>query len=412
MDPLNAKFVCCAGCGIDNIGTASGGTEHWASGTFTNISIVTAPAAFNTPKAFRLNPTAAVCNALHTFATLIASPATLVARFDIQFTTLPTANVQIFNDNASVLGVQFNQSDSTLRAGAAIGTVAASGIAVTTGVKYTVDFKVVINTTRTVDIQVNGSAGAQYSVAGTASASTAFRFGQPTTAWTGDYVISNILVSGTSTDYPIGPGNGVALYPTGDSVHVYDLAGDFGKGSGGATALATPASSETTTWQSLSNPLTLSIPTNFVAGVGAAVLTEWLQWTMDDLPGNASTINGVMWVVTSHSAAATANSITMQQVLAADNSIQRTGGDWAWISVDLSEITITAAVNVRVRGPGNPGAAWDVAGVNATMCRFSSSDVTPDVFVDGACMEVDYVPTVAAAANVPYTNPMPALIAQ
>lgn len=368
-------FVCGAECGLVGTGTASGGVEHWATIAGTPAISTTTITPAGSERSFRFNPSASTSSLQHTFASLIASPATEVARFYVRFASLPTADTRIFF--ASVGGVVFESSDSTLRAcGATAANQAASGAVVTTGVWYRVDVKIVRDSTVTVDIRVNGSAQAQYSVAGAASTLGGFTVGIIDSC-SADMFVDDICVSGTSGDYPLGPGTVIGLYPNADGTHATNNSGDFGKGSGAGTGVN---QSDTDTWQSLENPLDLTVGTNFLGDIGALTdLTEYLELQFENLPSWVDTVNAVTLVATTHSASTTANNLTLRIY---DGSTQTTV-----INADHSETGIVSTVVTRTTNAS--GSAWTPSLVNAERVRFTSSDNNPDVYLDGICLEVD-----------------------
>jgi hypothetical protein len=91
-------------------------------------------------------------------------------------------------------------------------------------------------------------------------------------------------------------GTVVGLYPNGDlpnsagnpadtnGGHYWSAGTDFGKGAGGATNVGTQTA-ETTSWQSLQNPLSTTIGTNFIADK-SATSTERIAWTHDAMPSD------------------------------------------------------------------------------------------------------------------------------
>lgn len=391
MNPANALLVCGAECGIAAVGTTSAGLEHWVvvSGAPT---VVTSGPTMRSTRCFRFNASGAAAAFNHTLATGIAAPATVVARFYIWFATMPTATTIIFNATAAGTSqgcaIIYHQASGQLRARTinSVGTTineATSGIAVTTGQWYRIDFKGVHNTTQTADFQVDGVAATQATGAGVSADFRALVFGSLAT-FTGDFYMDDIVVSGTSGDYPIGAGTVVGLYPSADGTHGGTWAtGAFGKSTGGAT---NAARTDTDLWNSLDNPLVATAAGSWVSDLTAVALTDYVEFVMGDLPGAASTVNGVMCVATSHSAAATANNFDLRL---ADSS---GGAAASFMSIlDLSETTIT--IPVAILTADRSAAAWDVSKVNDARVRFSSTDSNPDVYLDGVCLEVDYVPS-------------------
>lgn len=330
----------------------------------------------------------------HTFAAAIASPATLVARFYVRFATVPGVVTTLFDTETATNhgGVEYHTSgEIRTRIGATDGS---SGIAVTTGRWYRIDFKYVTGATCTADLQVDGVAVSQQTAAGASATITGFDIGPLVNNPTCDFFVDDVLVSGTSGDYPIGEGGIVGLYPNADRTntaanpsdtnfgHFYSAVGDFGKGSGGGTDLAAQ-NSESTSWQSLANPLSTSVATNFVSD-RLGISSEHLVWNHALLPSGAAVVNGVMLVWTTHSASATGNAQTMSLMDGVTGDSSTTSG-----SLDLSESTITVPVVVFPTNTG--GGAWTVAKVNTANFRWGDSiDVNPDVFCDGVCLEVDW----------------------
>lgn len=360
-------------------------------------------------RAFRLN-ISTTGGLTHTFASAIASTATVVARFYVYFTTRPNVDCALwasFSGGTEKAGVWFQASDNTIRAYSGAGGIAvgSTGVTVSTGQWYRVDVKVVHGATVTSDVQVDRTAVNQATSGSLAANCDAFKIGAfGLSSATTDVYFDDIVVSGTSGDYPIGEGIVAGLYPNGDRTstgaggqHAYNATTDFGKGSGGATAVAA-STAESTSWQSLANPLSTSVATNFISDLlGASA--EHMVWTHTAMPP-ATVINGVMQVVATHSASATSNN-SSAGLIRADNGVSV-----MFANLDLSESTITVPVFVHTTGPG--GSAWTVDEVNGSFFYWGdSSDVNPDPYLDGVCLEVDYVP----AALLPHRSPYKQLLA-
>ncbi len=399
MNPANAKFVCGGECGIAVVGTLSAGTEHWSAVTApvagASVSIVTSgPATMRSTRCFRFVASSGTSaqNITHTFASAISSGGTIVGRLYIYFTTLPTGNTGLVTLTGSLgtfFAATFDSVSGQIRAGG--GT--ASGVSVTTGQWYRVDYKVAATATRLSDLSVDGVNATQESVVSSATTITTVSFGS-NQARNYDLYMDDMVASTSSGDYPIGVGTTVGLYPNGDRTnttspgdgnfgHFYNNTTDFQKGAGAGTALGAQ-NVESTSWQSLQNPLSTTIPTNFVGGIGN-LSTEWLVWSHDNMPTDALSINGVAATITTHSASATTNNLF---VSLQDSSGIVTAG--AIANADLSEATITVPYLVKTTNPNSQ--AWTVALVNDSFFRFTSSDVNPDVYMDGICLEVDYTP--------------------
>ncbi len=299
--------------------------------------------------------------------------------------------------------MRFIASGATLRARAAT-TNAASGVAVTTGTWYRVDVKAVLDNTATCDIQVDGTAGAQASVASTAGTGTGIQIGVGTAA-TADVYFDDIIVSGVSGDYPIGAGTVVGLYPSGDGTHVFSATGDFVYEAAGAGVV----SGATDTWTHLVTPLATTVGATFMNDAAGAT-TEFLRWNFADLPASADTVNGVASVSTHHAASATANTqaLFIRDVSGDVSEIAVLGGfnnatHTFTSGIDLSETTIV--VVYKCQSAGTSTGAWTVANVNDLGALWGSTDVNPDAYIDGICLEVDYVPLVTAAYKRPVNPP-------
>lgn len=406
-----STFICGAECGIAVVGAlTTPGVEHWSSVTAPASVVTSGPASMRSTRAFRFNPSTQSPSLTHTFTTAIASPATMVARFYVYFATVPNTSTGLLCTPTGTYGVAYHQPSGQLRATNG-SSFAAAGIAVTTGQWYRVDTKIKIDTTRTVDLSVDGVATTQFSEAGTAAAQTGFMLGSFAT-WTGDVYFDDVDVSGTSADYPIGAGTVAGLYPTADKPnssttptdgnggHLYTLTTSFGKGAGGATNVGAQ-NAETTSWQSLQNPLSTTIGsmvTEKVAGAG----TQHMVWRMGTIPADATTVNGVMVVAATHSATATANT---QSLILSTYSGGGGSPKFVYNLAALNIATITFPIVVMPLSPAGAGSsAWTVASVNDVAARWGdSNDVNPVPSLDGVCLEVDYVP----APPVITTNPPP-----
>lgn len=396
---------CCSGeCGIGGIGTVSLGTRHWNFyATTSTVTVATSPGSRGT-RCLRFNFAAAQAQIGHAYATAIPSPATLVSRFYIWFVTLPTGSggfdVPLGPINAN--GIAYRESDGKLYGyDSAAPTTSASGFAVSTGQWYCIDVKLVFDTTHTVDVQITPLGGSttilpQVSVAGAPNTFGSNAYGHGSGTVTGEYYIRDIIESSNAADYPIGPGQGYALFPNADRTnsaatptdgnkgHLFSATTDFGKGASGATATGAQ-NAESTSWQSLDNPLVLTAGGSWIADLLGAG-TEHMVWELDNLPSDASAVNGVMLVCTTHSASATTNEF--RAGIGNPSALKAASVG----PLDISETTLVVC-DAPVTTDAS-AAAWNVAKVNATTIWFGdSADVNPDPYLDGACLEVDVVRT-------------------
>jgi hypothetical protein len=332
----------------------------------------------------------------HQFAAAVASPATMVARMWLQRDTIPSASTRVltFRNGATVLGGIQLQNTGVLRAfvGAQDAFTTANPT-IRDGQGYWLDVKCVLDATRTVDFMVDGVSATQGSTTGGgASACDNISWGM-SVASTTDFYVDSLIVSGTAGDYPIGRGAVIGLYPNGDGTHVYSASTDFAKEGTANTACAFPVAGETTSWQSLTNPLSTTIDnTKFVTDL-AGLATEWLEWTLADLPSSVASVNGLMAVTTNHSVTATANNVGMKLVDGATTS-----NVYPTDVADFSELGIATAVKTFATAPST-GTAWTKTLVDALKIRWGmSTDVAPDPILDGVCLEVDIVPNKSLVA--------------
>ncbi len=194
-----------------------------------------------------------------------------------------------------------------------------------------------------------------------------------------------MVVSGTSGDYPIGAGSVAGLYPSADGAHGGGwAAGTFGNGASGAT---NANNTDTTLWQDLDNPLVSTAAGNWLSDLTGTVTTNYVNIVLGDLPANASSVNGAMFVITLHAASTTASN---HDFALADSTA---GASVSLVTGAFNVATIT--IPVVVRNTDRAGVAWTPTLINDARIRFSSTDSNPDVFWDGVVAEVDYVVTPA-----------------
>lgn len=388
-------LICGAECGIAAAGTAppAGTIRHWSNVFGTAPTVVTSgPSPMRSTRCYRFNTANATSGLTHTYASAIASPATTVARFYAYFTTFSAGNNHSLWSTGNGLGAYFDVGTSSVFAGGGAVTLGATGVAITTGQWYRIDVKCVAGATRTVDVQVDGVACGQFTSSGALSETTcSLGTGSLVTA---DWYADDYIVSSTGADYPIGAGKVVGLYPNADGGHNFNLAGDFIYEAAGGNV----ATSATDTWTHLQNPLSTTIG-NFM-NAAAPATSEYLCWTLDNLPADVLTINGVAAVGTFHAASTTAcahdllfvdDSATSGTTVVNELALLGSWGAGVFgTGVDLSETTIV--VPYKVGATGASTGAWTITNVNDLAAIFGGTDVNPDAYCDGVCLEVDYVP--------------------
>ncbi len=151
-----------------------------------------------------------------------------VFHFKAKFSSLPSGNRQIGSIGGNG-GVAFRASDSSIVTCDGVATLGTTGVAVTTGVTYSID--VSIDTTANphiINANVDGTACSQLSNAVAAvTTAQALYIGFHNGTGIGAGLYDDVLLSLTSADYPLGAGHVDAFIPTSDGTHNVAGASDF-----------------------------------------------------------------------------------------------------------------------------------------------------------------------------------------
>lgn len=156
---------------------------------------------------------------------LAAAATRFVGRVYVYFATLPSADCSIITTTSALAtgpSVRFKSADSKLYAAVGTGS-GVSGVAVTTGTWYRIDFDFNINTSGndTSDVQVDGAACAQATGTGVSASTANFYLGGLTGTPTHDIFFDHFILSNDSADYPIGAGKVIGFVPAGDGTHTF-----------------------------------------------------------------------------------------------------------------------------------------------------------------------------------------------
>ena len=215
---MTPVFCCGFECGVTN-------SAHFALAGASSFSASTVRSG---SRSLRLNP-AAASTAAATYSHITGAQTRWVGRFYVRFTALPDADTQIAvagSVGTSSCAIRFKLSDSKIYA--AIGsTIGATGVAVTTGVWYRIDFD--FNFTAgndTSDVKVDGVSCGQVSSETGAADAAAMRLAL-TSAVTADVFYEDFMLSLTGADYPLGAGYVNHFVPTADGTHNVAGTGDF-----------------------------------------------------------------------------------------------------------------------------------------------------------------------------------------
>lgn len=264
----------------------------------------------------------------------------------------------------------------------------ATGVAVTTGVWYLIDVKVNASANPwTVDVQVDGAACGQATLAAAAGTTQQLALGNSSTA-TLDMYADDLLVSHTSGDYPLGGGYVISYIPNADGTHNVAGANDFER-----TLTGTDIINTTTDAYELVNDRPLeAVAGDFINGKAPPNTTDYVEVAYEDsaesvAPRSVEAIAGYH----DASGAGTHNfqltlrsgSTTADIMPAATRNV---GATMSWGRAHFTTI------------PG--GTAWTLDAFNALVSRIIVSDPSPDVYLDGLMLEAEYAPAETEAEVV------------
>lgn len=395
-------LVCGAECALPGAGGGAATPNHILTyGAGVSVQSGGGKTKGRGSKSWKFAPAAGTTDQL--YFNLQSSVTRWVVRFDLLFVTLPNGIRTLASTADGLGGIRYDPTGTQITAWAgAATTVRAGSFVPQTGIFYQVELLIDHNgTTFTTDWRIDGVAQTQASKSGqSAAAAGTFRFGSNGTGQggnasaTAEYYIDNISISFTAADYPTGVHDVVALYPNADGTHSFNAVTDFKY----ENTTNMPSTTPTDTWTHLQNPLSLTIG-NFLADAGGAS-TEYLEWTFADLPDGVLTIDGYTLVLTAHAAGTSSDNFNFKIV-------DSTGSSPATGPIDPSEATISQYGNTQSKA-ADAATTLTVAIVNSMKLQWGlSTDISPVPFIDGACLEVSYVPD----DPDPWRSPYPQLLA-
>lgn len=389
---LSPVFCCGFECGVSN-------AAHFTLGT--NTSFVTSPVNGGGLRALRCNATTANTNAV---AFLAASATRFVGRVYVYFTTLPSADCSLVTTSSTLASgpsVRFKQSDSKLYA--AVGTVlGATGVVVTTGVWYRVDFDFNIQTAAVdfCDIQVDGTACGQATATGVSASTANFYVGGLTGTPTHDIYFDDLVLSNTAADYPVGAGKVLSLVPAADGTHTFTTTHAI-LGTTGAPTTGGNITSATTTAFGYVN----------ARPVGGGVADATRLW-------NQATAAAAEYAEVTIEQTTETSAPRAVEVLCIAREASSTGCNSHF---KVNDNGTEAVVYDMISPAGNSdefkslqfalmpadSAGWTLARFKALKLRWGySSDATPDVYCRGWMVEAEF----AIAGSVTVTPPIVALV--
>lgn len=381
-------------------------TPVWACGAECGIEIATGPhwdldqslgtRSFDTTtvrtglRSLRLNPTA---DTAYFDTEDIAVSSTWVIRAYVYFASLPSVSCSILRPNiGSGPAVLFKASDSKLYAGDVGGSLnfGATGVAVTTGQWYRIDFK---STSTTADVQVDGTAAGQHTGSFGSGLATA-QFGLAAASPTADVYYDDILISHTAADYPLGAGLVKSYIPNADGTHNVAGANDFER-----TLTGTDITNSTTdAWTLIDERPLPTTAVDFINGVAPPNATDYVEWQYEDST-EADPPRAVEALFIHHDAggAGTNNfTVTLRE---------HAGGTSANIFSGTTNVgaTITAKRALFITVPGTSD-LWTTVKFNALRSRFLVTDASPDPYIDAIMLEAEFPPAAAATPSLLVTH--------
>ena len=380
---MTPTFCCGFECG------QLGGTIHFTDGPGTgNVSFSTSTVR-NGARSGRCNPTASTgyFNSIG-----VGVNAVTVIRAYIRFATLPSTTCDLIwtaGGGGNNPGIYFKSSDSSLYTGTGIAALGATGVAVTTGVWYLIDLKVDLsNNPWLVDAKVDGVACGQKSLATGATSVNQWKFGTATSA-TMDMFFDDIVISGTSGDYPIGSGYVNHFVPTADGTHNVAGSADFRRGTTATDIL----NSTTTAYQLVDDvPLDDTTPDadDYINAIAPPNATDYVEVVFGPASGIATPTVGpraVHVLVATHQVATQTGSFKLNLN---DNGTLDTVKE----QVGIAGVTTIQYANKFYATAPSTSATWTAALFNNLRMRFYSADPAPDQCWDCAMIEAEFAPPV------------------
>ena len=357
------------------------------------ISFVTSPVRSGL-RALRVNTTAAVASSRWNGDGTTRTR--LIGRIYIRFATLPDVDTGLaWTGSLADTGpqVRFKQADSKIYA-AVDTTLGATGVSVTTGIWYLIEYDFNISTggNDVCDVRVDGVACGQATAAGMSVGQTIYRLGVANTC-TADIYFDDWILSGTAADYPLGPGYIISYIPNADGSHNVAGANDFER-----TLTGTDITNATTdAWQLVADRPLPSTAVDFINGIAPPNSTDYVEVAFEDSvePAAPRTVEALVVYHDAGGAGTNNFSVTLR-----DSNGGTTADIMAAATRNVgSVITLGRAHFTTIPG----GGAWTSTAFNALRSRFLVSDASPDPYIDALMLEAEFQPALPSALfNRPY----------
>jgi hypothetical protein len=341
-------------------------------------------------------------------ATTYVSGTRIVGRGYLYFVTLPSGDVRLIQTNQTAgPSVLFVSSDSKIYARSDT-TNGASGVAVTTGQFYRIDFDFHIETAGAdfCDVQVDGTACGQATATGASASPTALQMGL-NAAVTGDVIFDDMVFSNTAADYPIGAGYVDHFVPTADGTHNVAGAADFRK-----TLTATDILNSTTDAYQLVDDVPLeAVVTDWINMIAPVNATDYVECIFGPAPGISAPTTGPRAVEIICGINQAGTGVGNMEIRINDNATLNTlytATGVAGVAVATGQVFKRKHYATAIAG----GGAWVIGGggngdFTDLRIRFGSPaalDVNPDQYFGCAMIEAEFAPAAPAAflAERPY----------
>ena len=334
-----------------------------------------------------------------------------IGRVYVYFASLPsvsTALIRFGNTITNGPQIRFNASDSKLYA-AVDTTLGATGVSVTTGVWYRIDFDFNVDTSGAdfCDGQINGTQLGQATAAGSSSSTqTSEAIGLFTTC-TADVFFDDYITSSTPGDYPIGAGYINPFIPIADGTHNIAGTGDFQRGNTGTDILNTT----TTAYQLIDD---IPLPSGAVneadcqRAVAPPNATDYVESVFGPAPGISTPTTpprAVEVFIIQHQVGTQTGNIrvALNDQGTTDDLLNQTGGG----------NTSYWSTRKHYADPPSAASAWTLSGngnFNDLRLRFYSSDAAPDQCLDAAMIEAEFAPAAASLSPPPLPTINPTML--
>jgi hypothetical protein len=330
------------------------------------------------------------CNGTQDFVWVIGGSATrLVGRVYIRFTTLPSADSTLLAYDTAFAGPQIRYVNTGTEIRCRVGTTNGStGVLVTTGIWYRIDFDFNVNTGGNdfCDAQVDGVALGQATAAGSSAANDGRFYGGTTS---GDVYFEDCILSNTAADYPLGAGHVTSFIPNADGAHNVAGAADFKHNAAG-----TDITNSTTDAFDLVNdrPLKAGAPdTEFMNMIAPPNATDYVEVAFEDATGEA---NGPRAVEVIAKVAQAGTGLGNMELRLNDNGSMGT----IYTATGVAGIVNGKYVGARFTDPPSAASAWVLGGAgngdfNNVRVRFGSPaavDANPDQYLVSIMIEAEF----------------------